>query len=128
MTGTGQFPRINEPGEEPWRADTARWSRMRPARIAAGVLLVVAGAGWIWSGDWVGGLAAATFAAFPLWLIAWLATGPNTTRRLDAVEAGVGRGERDRADLHLQIMEVSSRLRNHELDELAEKRARKGQT
>lgn len=126
MTGTGQFPRIDA---EPESVDPAP---RRPFHAVVGLLLVASGAGYLLAGDWVGALVAATFAAFPVLVSVAAWYGPEQSRRVEALEARASRAEQDRADLFLRITEVSSRQRNHELDrhrdELAEQRAKRGQT
>lgn len=128
MSGTGPLPRIDEPPES-WVADPNRWARARPVRLLVALLLVAFGAGWVVSGDWIGGLVAATFAALPALAVTATRYLPELARRVDGQDARLSRVERQTAEQHLSVLAVSERQRNHELDcgrdELARRRAKK---
>lgn len=121
MTGTGPLPRINEPAE-PWRADMHRfWRTTVPA---VGVPAVFAGAWW-WTGELVGAAVVGTSlvvaaAVLGVWRLVW-----DHQDRLHSHDVRLTRVERQTAEQHQSVLAVSERQRNHELDELATRRAKR---
>lgn len=151
MSGTGHWPRIDaEP--EPWAADPTRWPRLRAGATVLAVIAAGGGAGWWWTSDPIGGLIGAVCLVV---LVCAVVAVPWIAVRLDASDRRHAAADRDRERLaleaellrtrqdtdhatlsvlghrveeqHLAITEVSSRQRNHELDELTARRARREQ-
>lgn len=126
MSGTGHFPSIDAEPEQ-WTADPHRWRRHRPVVLVATAEAVAFAAGW-WVDGWIAGGVAATLAALPVLAVAAARYGPEIARRLDGLDTRATRLEQRLAEQHLAITDVSSRQRNHELDEVAARRARKENT
>lgn len=123
MSGTGHFPSIDAEPEQ-WTADPHRWRRHRPVALVAAAEVLAFGAGW-WVDGWIVGGVAATLTALPVLAVAATRYGPEIARRLDGLDTRSSRLERQLAEQHLWLGEVSSRQRNHELDEVAARRAKK---